>query len=139
MKKVHTLNQIQQTTAIAEKTVRLFLSSKAVASSKPVNKSSSISSKTVVLPDNLSFIGVVSAIGPFLVIAASIRSSIARRCGRRLKMWPVFCWTSVLKKSLLNKSHTPDTSSEKCLFSFGKQHTLSLLCFVSFWIEVSKS
>ena len=40
-------NTLQQTTAITEKTVRLFLSSKAVVSSKPVNKPSSISSKTV--------------------------------------------------------------------------------------------
>ena len=47
---------------MAEKTVRLFLSSKAVVSSKPVNKSSSISSKTVVFSDNLSSIVVVSAI-----------------------------------------------------------------------------
>ena len=53
---------IQPTTAIAEKTVRLFLSSKAVVSSKPVNKPSSISSKTVVFSDNLSSIVVVSAI-----------------------------------------------------------------------------
>ena len=61
------------------------------------------------------------------------------------KMWSKiedvagFLLDKCAKKSLLNKSHTPDTSSEKCLFSFGKQHTLSLLCFVSFWIEVSKS
>ena len=53
---------VQQTIAIAEKTVRLFLSSKAVVSSKPVNKPSSISSKTVVFSDNLSSIVVVSAI-----------------------------------------------------------------------------
>ena len=53
---------IQPTTAIAEKTVRLFLSSTAVVSSKPVNKPSSISSKTVVFSDNLSSIVVVSAI-----------------------------------------------------------------------------
>ena len=42
------------------KTVRLFLSFKAVVSSKPVNKPSSISSKTVVFSDNLSSIVVVS-------------------------------------------------------------------------------
>ena len=53
---------VQQTTAIAEKKVRLFLSSKAVVSSKPVKKPSSISSKTVVFSDNLSSIVVVSAI-----------------------------------------------------------------------------
>ena len=55
-------NILQQTTAITEKTVRLFLSSKAVVSSKPVNKPSSISSKTVIFSDNLSSIVVVSAI-----------------------------------------------------------------------------
>ena len=53
---------VQPTTAIAEKTDRLFLSSKAVVSSNPVNKYISISSKTVVFSDNLSSIVVVSAI-----------------------------------------------------------------------------
>lgn len=47
---------------MAEKTVRLFLSSKVVVSSKPVNKPSSISSKTVVFSDNLSSIVVGSVI-----------------------------------------------------------------------------
>ena len=49
------------------KTVRLFLSSKAVVSSKPVNKPSSISSKMVVSLDNLSSIVVVSAIVVFAI------------------------------------------------------------------------
>ena len=53
---------IQPTTAIAEKTVRHFWSSKAVVSSNPVNKYISISSKMVVFLDNLSSIVVVSAI-----------------------------------------------------------------------------
>ena len=46
---------------IAEKTVRLFLSSKAVVSSRPVNKTGSFSSKTVVFLYNLSAKMVVSA------------------------------------------------------------------------------
>ena len=59
---------VQQTTAIAEKKVRLFLSSKAVVSSKPVNKPSSISSKTVVFSDNLYFFIVVV----FAIVVASL-------------------------------------------------------------------
>ena len=52
---------IQSTTGLAEKTVRPFLSSKAVMSSKPVNKTSYFFSIMVVFSDNLSAKPVVFA------------------------------------------------------------------------------
>ena len=52
---------IQSTTSLAEKTVRPFLSSKAVVYSKPVNKTSYFSSKMVVFSANWSVKQVVSA------------------------------------------------------------------------------
>ena len=57
------LNSVQQTTAIAEKTVRLFLSSKPVVYSNPVNKPCSISPKTVVFLDNLPSMYCAIAVG----------------------------------------------------------------------------
>ena len=66
------LIKIQQTTTIAVKTVRHFLSSKAVMSSKPVNKPSSISSK------NGRFFG------EFVLYSGRFRYSGLRYSGRLL-------------------------------------------------------
>ena len=62
--------KIQTTTGLAEKTVRPFLSSKAVVPSRPANKTSYFSSKMVVFLDNSSTESAVSAKPVCLYITA---------------------------------------------------------------------
>ena len=79
---------VQPTIAIAEKTARLFFSFKTIVSSKPVNKYSSISSKTVVFSDNLSSI-VQAFFGPFEKTQGQESSSlkiITQNSSKKLKV-----------------------------------------------------
>ena len=55
---------------------RLFLPSKAVVNSKPVNKPGSISSKMVDFPDNLSSIVVVSAVVVAAIVVGCFTSKL---------------------------------------------------------------